>query len=439
MGARDGRSLAERGEVDVVVVGAGLAGLAAAATAAREGARVLVVEARSEPGGRARSDRVAGHVLNHGPHALYRSGAGAAVLGALGVTYRGSRPTLRGAGWWIGGRRAPAREVSAMGGGSAVGALRSLTAGARRPPAPGEVDLATWLDGHVTDRARPLAESLVRTATYVADLTCLDAAAGLAQLRRAAAGVVYLDGGWATLVAGLYAVAAAAGVTVTTDRVEAVRLRDGLVEVVRRDGPAVTVPAVVVAVGGAASVASLLDGGAPSLSRWADRARPVLAACLDVAVAPAGSRRPVATYGLDEPVYLVDHAASARLAEAGGSTLHALYYEPDRRPEVDHRAVLEQVLDAQDPGWRDRVRHVAYRRRLVVAHDRPRPEHLGGAPTPVAVADRPGVFVAGDWLTDHGLLADAALSSGAAAGRAAAGVGVPASDPVAGLAAGVAG
>jgi hypothetical protein len=104
---------------------------------------------------------------------------------------------------------------------------------------------------------------------------------------------------------------------------------------------------------------------------------------------------------------------------------------------VDHRAVLEQVLDAQDPGWRDRVRHVAYRRRLVVAHDRPRPEHLGGAPTPVAVADRPGVFVAGDWLTDHGLLADAALSSGAAAGRAAAGAGVPAPDPVAGVTVGV--
>ncbi len=38
----------------------------------------------------------------------------------------------------------------------------------------------------------------------------------------------------------------------------------------------------------------------------------------------------------------------------------------------------------------------------------------------VAVADQPGVFVAGDWITTDGLLADAALSSGRAAGLAAA-------------------
>ena len=46
--------------VDVVVVGGGLAGLAAAAIAARAGARVVVVEARTAAGGRARSDQVAG-------------------------------------------------------------------------------------------------------------------------------------------------------------------------------------------------------------------------------------------------------------------------------------------------------------------------------------------------------------------------------------------
>jgi hypothetical protein len=87
---------------------------------------------------------------------------------------------------------------------------------------------------------------------------------------------------------------------------------------------------------------------------------------------------------------------------------------------VDHRAVLERLLDAQDPGWRDRVRHLAYRRRLVVAHDRPRPVPRDGERTPRRVPEHPGVFVAGDWLTDDGLLADAALASGAEAGREAA-------------------
>jgi len=46
---------------------------------------------------------------------------------------------------------------------------------------------------------------------------------------------------------------------------------------------------------------------------------------------------------------------------------------------------------------------------------------VAGRP-PVAVPGRPGVHVAGDWVGPRGLLADAALSSGAEAGRAAAGV-----------------
>lgn len=42
---------------------------------------------------------------------------------------------------------------------------------------------------------------------------------------------------------------------------------------------------------------------------------------------------------------------------------------------------------------------------------------------PVAtVEDRPGAFLAGDWVGPEGLLADAAVASGVASGRAAAAV-----------------
>jgi len=50
----------------VVIAGAGLAGLAAAATAARAGARVLILDEKS-PGGRARTDEVEGFRFNRGP------------------------------------------------------------------------------------------------------------------------------------------------------------------------------------------------------------------------------------------------------------------------------------------------------------------------------------------------------------------------------------
>jgi phytoene dehydrogenase-like protein len=66
---------------DVVIIGAGLAGLAAAAAAARAGPGVIILDARS-PGGRARTDAQDGFRFNRGPHALFRSSA--RVLARLG-------------------------------------------------------------------------------------------------------------------------------------------------------------------------------------------------------------------------------------------------------------------------------------------------------------------------------------------------------------------
>src|SRR5204862_460402 len=59
---------------DVVVIGAGFAGLSAAARLASRGARPLVVEARSGRGGRATAfaDRETGALADHAPHVLPR-------------------------------------------------------------------------------------------------------------------------------------------------------------------------------------------------------------------------------------------------------------------------------------------------------------------------------------------------------------------------------
>jgi phytoene dehydrogenase-like protein len=75
------------------VIGAGLAGLAAGATAAEAGLRTLVLDAHSA-GGRARVTERDGFVFNRGVHALYKGGAGREVLRSLGIEPQGSSPPL---------------------------------------------------------------------------------------------------------------------------------------------------------------------------------------------------------------------------------------------------------------------------------------------------------------------------------------------------------
>src|SRR5438445_8597380 len=57
---------------DVIVIGAGFAGLSAAVRLTRQGARVLVLEARARLGGRATAfpDRETGELVDNGQHVL---------------------------------------------------------------------------------------------------------------------------------------------------------------------------------------------------------------------------------------------------------------------------------------------------------------------------------------------------------------------------------
>src|ERR1700753_3492986 len=100
----------------VVIAGAGLAGLAAAATAARAAARVLILDEKS-PGGRARTDEMDGFRFNRGPHAIYAGGAGRKVLNRLGV-----RPATH---------LPPPRRARVLGGGGMPPPLSRRVLGAR--------------------------------------------------------------------------------------------------------------------------------------------------------------------------------------------------------------------------------------------------------------------------------------------------------------------
>ncbi len=423
----------------VVVVGGGLAGLAAAAFAARAGARVTLLERLSELGGRGRTREERGFHFNLGPHALYLGGHAAGVLRELGVSPRGGRVSVSGAlGRWKGRLHAlPAGTVSLV----ATGLLgvaekleiaRFLGALAGRDWSALDAEpLGEALERELRHpRSRALVHALVRMSTYCHAPDAISAGAALTQLAASQRGVLYLDGGWRSLVAELRESALCAGVEIRAG--ETVRALDHDAQVravVLADGSRVPASSVVLT-GGPREVSELVDAGHhPELERHAKGTVPVRAACLDVALARLPEPKRLFALGIDEATYVSVHSAYAALAPEGSALIQAArYLRPDEAPErAALEAELEGLVDALQPGWRAQLVSKKLLRELVVAHDVPRASAGGllGRPDG-AVRGIAGLFLAGDWIGPHGLLSDASLASGRAAGLRAAGADVAA-------------
>src|SRR5262249_14989258 len=111
----------------------------------------------------------------------------------------------------------------------AARALQSLTT--INPATLGRADMREWLDRNVRRRGgRRLIAALIRVSTYSNDMQLLSAAAAIRQMQSALAqGVIYVDGGWQTLVSGLAAKARSLGVRISAgipvERVEHGRIR----------------------------------------------------------------------------------------------------------------------------------------------------------------------------------------------------------------------
>jgi phytoene dehydrogenase-like protein len=399
-----------RADWDVIVVGAGLAGLAAGATATRAGSRTLVLEAHL-PGGRARVAKRDGFVFNRGVHALYQGGAGWVVLRSLGIEPRGSSP--------------PLGRYQALAGGefhllpTGPGSLRRTTLLGRKdklalgallarlpmlhPGRHAGASVSQWiLRAGLGPAAVAAFDALVRLTTYASDMNTFAADAAIAQLQRAARGVLYLDGGWAQLTAGLAALCRVG----TGIKVTGVAPAAGRVEVATSRGPLIA-RSVIIAAGRPAAAIRLL----PADPGWGDLGPEVTAACLD-----AGLRRvpdPGYVLGVDAPVYATIQSPPARQAPAGQAVAGAVRYgATEARAD---RAVLRAHLARA--GVRDEdVVTSRFLPRMVVAGAAPIAARggLGGRP-PNEGTRLPGVYLAGDWVGPAGLIADAALASGQAA------------------------
>jgi phytoene dehydrogenase-like protein len=437
----------------VIVVGGGLAGLAASIFLARGGCSVTLFEKRRLLGGRAVTHLRYGYRFNLGAHAFYRHGSGASVYRELGIPVHGGLVRARGIAL-LGGREEtlPTGVLSLLTTsllsprGKAQIAAAWLRVRGRKGSMVGDITVREWLDRTFDDaRTRSVMEAILRLATYSDRPEEASAPLALAQLRAALRGVLYVDEGWQRIVDSLHSAAVSAGVHfVSSSRIVGI-VQDGKVRAVELGGLEIDadsmstqsialpeerpeevegalIPAenVVLAVDPLTAYELAGDVG----SHWRE-ASPVTAACLDVALRSLPNPKKTFALGIDEPLYYSVHSAFAQVAPKGGALIHLAKYRKESRAsnqEIDGGATgvnaderaLELLLDRMQPGWRDVLVHRRFLPAMTVSNALP----IAHAPRPSPVTPVQGLYIAGDWVGDEGILSDAALSSARAAAKA---------------------
>lgn len=406
----------------VTIVGGGIAGLLAAVELARKGVKVSLFEKASEPGGRARTRNVQGFLLNQGPHALYRNGAFKRELDRLGIPYSGGRALagtrkaiLRGKLYELPvstGALVRTRLFGIRDKISFARLLKEVMGGAT-----GEGSFSDWLDAQVVSPAvRAAVEALGRLSSYANGSSSVAAAKMLEQIRIGLGGTLYLDGGWASLVSALAEAAIKSGARLNYGVIAVgMTTSGGRTKITLSDGREAIADAAILALG--PREASTLAPEISSLAVEAREAIPVRANTLDLAL----KQMPVGAHdfalGIDAPHYFSLHSGSAQLAPEGGALVHIAKYLPiGEGPRQDAGEELERVADLVMPGWRNEEVTRQQLRGMTVSNglppaDRPRPC--------VALPDAAGVFIAGDWVGDEGMIADAAAASAVKAAHSA--------------------
>jgi phytoene dehydrogenase-like protein len=418
-------------QTHAIVVGGGVAGLAAATYLARDGAHVTVLEHSASLGGRAATDTPSGFALNRGAHALYTGGPASSALRELDVRYTSGLPSRVFARNVDGLKPFPASVLDLVRTNLlSAGEKRELLGvfmrlGMAKPERYARQSVADWIAATAQrPKVRQLLEATARTNLYTTALDLASTDALVERLQQTLKHPIhYIDGGWQSLVDGLRDAAANAGVDILTSAgVETVQVQHGHASSVRlHDRRELTANTMLIATPPEDALHMFPEGAAPQLEAAVATLVPVHIACLDVALSKLPAPEHPVVFDLDQPCFLTVQSEFARLAPpSGGAVLHA-FLQLDPRHQTDPhqvRAQLEAFVDDVQPGWQA----LAVERRFL-------PHMLASGALPLASRgglggrlqhrsqDLDNVYFAGDWVGPHGYLVDATLASAREAAR----------------------
>jgi phytoene dehydrogenase-like protein len=375
-------------EKPFVVVGGGLAGLTAAVALATRGHSVVLCEKSLCLGGRARTLRRKGFVLNFGPHALYAGAPAESTFREWGINFSGNRPTFTDSSYFVAQReKLPFTPTLASSG------LHKFLTAVNADSIQGS--LKDWLEVESWPAdTQTLICALVRLTSYCTEPERISARAAIRQLQWAfSKGALYLDHGWETLTQGLVKKAIALGVEFQTNAIVK-QIEPGVVRL--QNVEMITASGIV--------VATDWDSLARLTNRQVDRPVRCRMAVLDL-----GLRRIFDTakfgIGLDAPFYLSVHSRWASLAPAGASLVHVgKYLSPG---ESGKQIELEAFADLLIPGWRQEAEVIRFLPGMVANGGLIGPS---GRPD-VDALGLEGVAICGDWVGPEGMLVDASVSS----------------------------